>query len=65
MNFLAPDGPVYQAGTLSGNPIAMSAGYAMLKYLKSNPTVYTSLKEKTIYLTSGLEKTLSKSENQR
>ena len=61
MNFLAPDGPVYQAGTLSGNPIAMSAGYAMLKHLKSNPAVYTSLKEKTAYLRAGLEKTLSKS----
>ena len=61
MNFLAPDGPVYQAGTLSGNPIAMSAGYAMLKHLKSNPTVYTSLNEKTTYLRAGLEKILSKS----
>ncbi len=61
MNFLAPDGPVYQAGTLSGNPIAMSAGYAMLKHLKSNPTVYTSLNEKTAYLRAGLEKVLSKS----
>jgi len=61
MNFLAPDGPVYQAGTLSGNPIAMSAGYAMLKHLKSNPVVYTSLNEKTAYLRAGLEKILSKS----
>ena len=61
MNFLAPDGPVYQAGTLSGNPIAMSAGYAMLKHLKSNPAVYTSLNDKTAYLRAGLEKTLSKS----
>ena len=61
MNFLAPDGPVYQAGTLSGNPIAMSAGYAMLKHLKSNPAVYTSLNEKTAYLRAGLEKILSKS----
>ena len=61
MNFLAPDGPVYQAGTLSGNPIAMSAGYAMLKHLKSNPTIYTSLNEKTTYLRAGLEKILSKS----
>ena len=61
MNFLAPDGPVYQAGTLSGNPIAMSAGYAMLKYLKSNPTVYSSLNEKTAYLRAGYEKILSKS----
>jgi glutamate-1-semialdehyde 2,1-aminomutase len=61
MNFLAPDGPVYQAGTLSGNPIAMSAGYAMLKHLKSTPAVYTSLNDKTAYLRAGLEKTLSKS----
>ena len=61
MSFLAPDGPVYQAGTLSGNPIAMSAGYAMLKHLKSNPTIYSSLNEKTAYLRAGLEKLLSKS----
>ena len=61
MNFLAPDGPVYQAGTLSGNPIAMSAGYAMLKHLKSNPTIYSSLNEKTAYLRAGLEKVLLKS----
>ena len=40
MNFLAPDGPVYQAGTLSGNPIAMSAGYAMLKHLSLNKNIY-------------------------
>ena len=61
MNFLAPDGPVYQAGTLSGNPIAMSAGYAMLKHLKSNPSIYSSLNKKTAYLRSGLEKVLAKS----
>ena len=61
MNFLAPDGPVYQAGTLSGNPIAMSAGYAMLKHLKSNPNIYTSLNDKTAYLRSGMEKVLKKS----
>ena len=61
MNFLAPDGPVYQAGTLSGNPIAMSAGYAMLKHLKSNPSIYSSLNKKTAYLRTGLEKVLAKS----
>ena len=61
MNFLAPDGPVYQAGTLSGNPIAMSAGYAMLKHLNSNPSIYISLNEKTAYLRSGMEKVLAKS----
>ena len=61
MNFLAPDGPVYQAGTLSGNPIAMSAGYAMLKHLRSNPKIYTSLNDKTVYLRSGMEKVLKKS----
>ena len=61
MNFLAPDGPVYQAGTLSGNPIAMSAGYAMLKHLKSNQNIYTSLNDKTAYLRLGMEKVLKKS----
>ena len=60
MNFLAPDGPVYQAGTLSGNPIAMSAGYAMLNYLKSNTNVYESLDQKTKYLRNGLESILKK-----
>ena len=58
MNFLAPDGPVYQAGTLSGNPIAMSAGYAMLNYLKNNTSIYESLDSKTIYLREGLESVL-------
>ena len=43
MDFLAPNGPVYQAGTLSGNPIAMSAGFAMLTHLKQNPSVFTSI----------------------
>ena len=58
MNFLAPDGPVYQAGTLSGNPIAMSAGYAMLNYLKNNTSIYESLDSKTIYLREGMESVL-------
>ena len=62
MDFLAPIGPVYQAGTLSGNPIAMSAGFAMLTYLQENPTVFTSLNEKTTYLKNGFEERLSNSE---
>ena len=61
MNFLAPDGPVYQAGTLSGNPIAMAAGYAMLNHLKSNPDIYDSLNKKTKYLKMGIEQVLLKS----
>ena len=43
MNILAPDGPVYQAGTLSGNPVAMIAGYHTLKILKENPDIYNYL----------------------
>lgn len=58
MNYLAPIGPVYQAGTLSGNPLAMAAGLAMLKQLSSNPKVYKRLTEKTEYLHQGIEKIL-------
>ena len=50
MDFLAPVGPVYQAGTLSGNPLAMSAGLAQLRLLQQHPEVYTSLDKKTEYL---------------
>jgi glutamate-1-semialdehyde 2,1-aminomutase len=56
MQMIAPLGNVYQAGTLSGNPIAMIAGYTMLKELKENPAIYTELEEKTIYLGNGLER---------
>ena len=59
MNKLAPDGPVYQAGTLSGNPLAMSAGLAMLTELNNNPAIFRSLADKTAYLHKGLEKVLS------
>ena len=58
MNFLAPDGPVYQAGTLSGNPIAMSAGYAMLKHLSLNKDIYESLEKKTSYLKKGMKEVM-------
>ena len=61
MDFLAPSGPVYQAGTLSGNPIAMSAGFAMLTHLQENPSVFTSLNENN-YLKNGFEERLSNSE---
>lgn len=58
MEYIAPLGNVYQAGTLSGNPIAMIAGYTILKELKNNPSVYIELDEKTAYLGDGLNKVL-------
>ena len=58
MNFLAPLGPVYQAGTLSGNPLAMAAGYAMLQALNSDVAIYDKLEAKTAYLHQGIEKVL-------
>lgn len=56
MNFLAPIGPVYQAGTLSGNPLAMAAGYAMLQAIDADAGVFDRLEKKTAYLESGLRK---------
>ena len=56
MEVVAPLGNVYQAGTLSGNPIAMIAGYTMLKELKNNPAVYEELESKTVQLKNGLNK---------
>ena len=50
MNMVSPKGPVYQAGTLSGNPIATTAGIATLKLLKANPAIYEELDQKTAYL---------------
>jgi glutamate-1-semialdehyde 2,1-aminomutase len=58
MNHLAPLGPVYQAGTLSGNPLAMAAGLAMLQELNKNESIFNSLKEKTEYLHKGISKVL-------
>jgi len=60
MNHLAPLGPVYQAGTLSGNPLAMAAGLAMLTTLNDSEKVYSSLEEKTAYLHHGLDSVLRK-----
>jgi glutamate-1-semialdehyde 2,1-aminomutase len=53
MEKLSPVGPVYQAGTLSGNPVAMSAGLATLKKLKANPEIYKTLEEKAKKLMQG------------
>lgn len=60
MNMVAPVGPVYQAGTLSGNPLAMSCGYTLLKELHENPNIYTELEEKTIYLEKGMRTVFDK-----
>jgi glutamate-1-semialdehyde 2,1-aminomutase len=53
MDFVSPVGPVYQGGTLSGNPIAMAAGLGMLHYLNDHPEVYTRLNEIGMQLSSG------------
>jgi glutamate-1-semialdehyde 2,1-aminomutase len=55
MSQLSPEGPIYQAGTLSGNPIAMSAGLASLKKLLNNPEIYTTLEEKAKRLMQGFK----------
>ena len=60
MNFLAPLGPVYQAGTLSGNPLAMEAGLTMLQALNADKEVFKRLEHKTEYLHLGIEKALTK-----
>jgi glutamate-1-semialdehyde 2,1-aminomutase len=54
MEHIAPLGNVYQAGTLSGNPIAMIAGFTLLKELRDHPALYTELDNKTAYLHRGL-----------
>jgi glutamate-1-semialdehyde 2,1-aminomutase len=59
MNYLAPLGPVYQAGTLSGNPLAMAAGLAMLNALEQDNGVFERLADKTLYLEKGIQKVLS------
>ena len=59
MNYLAPLGPVYQAGTLSGNPLAMAAGLEMLKALNADANVFKRLEEKTAYLEKGIRQVLT------
>ncbi len=55
MSHLSPEGPVYQAGTLSGNPVAMSAGLKSLQKLKANPNIYKELEAKATKLTQGFQ----------
>lgn len=59
MQHIAPLGNVYQAGTLSGNPIAMGAGYALLKELKNNPGIYSKLEQTTKQLSDGIAAVLA------
>ena len=59
MNLLAPLGPVYQAGTLSGNPLAMAAGLAMLTAIHDDEELFSRLEEKTTYLHKGIAKILT------
>lgn len=59
MEMVAPVGSVYQAGTLSGNPIAMAAGLTQLKYLHAHPEVYSGLEEKGEKLYGGMKRILS------
>jgi glutamate-1-semialdehyde 2,1-aminomutase len=59
MDCIAPVGKVYQAGTLSGNPMAMAAGYAMLTHLNENPSIYTQLDKATDTLVANMRKSLA------
>lgn len=60
MNVVSPVGPVYQAGTLSGNPLAMAAGLALLNELHQHPRHYDELEEKAAYLLNGLNNVFSR-----
>src|SRR5690606_2844381 len=54
MDAVSPAGPVYQAGTLSGNPMAMAAGLALLRILRDQPGIYAELNEVSGYLAKGI-----------
>ena len=58
LDMLAPNGPVYQAGTLSGNPLAMAAGYTALKILNKNPVIYEKMEKKAEKLAEGFRKNI-------
>lgn len=62
MDVVSPVGEVYQAGTLSGNPLAMAAGYALLSELHKKPRHYDQLEEKTTYLYTGLKEVFAEYE---
>lgn len=55
MDYVSPAGPIYQAGTLSGNPVAMHAGMTMLSTLKNTPSIYTQIEETTKALAYGMQ----------
>ncbi|MGE5848199.1 MAG: aspartate aminotransferase family protein, partial [Ignavibacteria bacterium] len=52
--------PVYQAGTLSGNPLAISAGLAALNFIKENPEIYKKMEKKSSYLAEGFSENMRK-----
>jgi glutamate-1-semialdehyde 2,1-aminomutase len=60
MRRVAPDGPVYQAGTLSGNPLAMAAGYTMLSILSRNASLYRTLEKQSARLEEGMRENLER-----
>ncbi|TRX55980.1 glutamate-1-semialdehyde-2,1-aminomutase [Fulvivirga sp. M361] len=60
MDCISPVGPIYQAGTLSGNPVAMAAGITMLQYLHDHPEVYTQLEAITSRMVNGVKANLNK-----
>ena len=60
MSYLSPNGPVYQAGTLSGNPLAMAAGFSMLNTIDKDPELYQRLNEKADYLDVGISEILKR-----
>lgn len=62
MEMVSPAGPVYQAGTLSGNPVAMAAGLAQLKMLWEDQDIYTRIYRKGEYLFEGIQKILKENE---
>lgn len=62
MSMVAPSGPVYQAGTLSGNPVAMAAGLAQLTYLRDNPDFYDKLNQKSDKFFESLKEVLTKAD---
>ena len=64
MDLISPQGPVYQAGTMSGNPIAMAAGLATLRYLDSHREIYTQLNQSTQSLAEGMRAILKQSQIQ-